>query len=280
MRRKTRINAEAQRTQKETPSLGQPSGLTIWRFFNASSALLRVLCALCTCLNGCFCLCRDTDELRQLDREWELTHFSGMRISLRSVRAVASGAGQLAFMTRCWPVAWPVSLPAPPTRPPVTPNFSMARPSPMPCRFWRGRCRWRRCDSRAGPCSTRRNWMPRICCHLEPDRMLYYLRQRAGLPPKAKAGYGGWDGEGRQLTGHIAGHYLSAVSYMFAATGDPRFQGTRGLYRQRTEGNPGPPGRRLSGRVAGGRRPEPRAIGGWQERFADLVPPRDPVRRL
>ena len=59
---------------------------------------------------------------------------------------------------------------------------------------------------------------------LEPDRMLYYLRQRAGLPPKAKSGYGGWDGEGRQLTGHIAGHYLSAVSYMYAATGDPRFK--------------------------------------------------------
>ena len=59
---------------------------------------------------------------------------------------------------------------------------------------------------------------------LEPDRMLYYLRQRAGLEPKAQQGYGGWDGEGRQLTGHIAGHYLSAVSYMWAATGDPRFK--------------------------------------------------------
>jgi DUF1680 family protein len=59
---------------------------------------------------------------------------------------------------------------------------------------------------------------------LEPDRMLYYLRKRAGLEPKAKEGYGGWDGEGRQLTGHIAGHYLSAVSMMYAATGDRRFK--------------------------------------------------------
>ena len=59
---------------------------------------------------------------------------------------------------------------------------------------------------------------------LEPDRMLYYLRERAGLKPKAAQGYGGWDGPGRQLTGHIAGHYLSAVSYMYAATGDPRFK--------------------------------------------------------
>ncbi|HEV2196975.1 MAG TPA: beta-L-arabinofuranosidase domain-containing protein [Candidatus Acidoferrum sp.] len=58
---------------------------------------------------------------------------------------------------------------------------------------------------------------------LEPDRMLAYLRQRAGLEPKAKP-YGGWDGAGRQLTGHIAGHYLSAVSLMWAATGDNRFK--------------------------------------------------------
>lgn len=59
---------------------------------------------------------------------------------------------------------------------------------------------------------------------LEPDRMLYYMQKRAGIEPKAKEGYGGWDGDGRQLTGHIAGHYLSAVSYMFAATGDVRFK--------------------------------------------------------
>ncbi|HYG36383.1 MAG TPA: beta-L-arabinofuranosidase domain-containing protein, partial [Clostridia bacterium] len=59
---------------------------------------------------------------------------------------------------------------------------------------------------------------------LEPDRMLYHLRKSAGLQPKAQKGYGGWDGEGRQLTGHIAGHYLSAVSYMYAATGDQRFK--------------------------------------------------------
>jgi DUF1680 family protein len=59
---------------------------------------------------------------------------------------------------------------------------------------------------------------------LEPDRMLYHLRERAGLPPKAASGYSGWDGGGRQLTGHIAGHYLSAVSLMYSATGDVRFK--------------------------------------------------------
>ena len=58
---------------------------------------------------------------------------------------------------------------------------------------------------------------------LESDRMMAYYRKRAGLTPKAE-GYAGWDGDGRNLTGHIAGHYLSAVSLMFAATGDPRFK--------------------------------------------------------
>ncbi len=58
---------------------------------------------------------------------------------------------------------------------------------------------------------------------LEPDRMMAYYRKRAGLQPKAE-GYTGWDGDGKNLTGHIAGHYLSAVSMMYAATGDPRFK--------------------------------------------------------
>ncbi len=58
---------------------------------------------------------------------------------------------------------------------------------------------------------------------LEPDRMLAYYRERAGLPQKAQP-YAGWDGDKRNLTGHIAGHYLSAVSLMWAATGDPRFK--------------------------------------------------------
>ena len=59
---------------------------------------------------------------------------------------------------------------------------------------------------------------------LEPDRMMFHLRDLAGLKPKADQGYGSWDGPGRNLTGHIAGHYLSAVSYMYAATGDDRLK--------------------------------------------------------
>jgi len=75
-----------------------------------------------------------------------------------------------------------------------------------------------------GPLKNAQDLDARYLLGLEPDRMLAFLRLRAGLPAKAK-GYGGWDGgEGKQLTGHIAGHYLSAVSLMYAATGDPRFK--------------------------------------------------------
>lgn len=58
---------------------------------------------------------------------------------------------------------------------------------------------------------------------LNPDQMMAFYRKRAGLPPKAE-GLTGWDADGRQLTGHIAGHHLSAVSLMYAATGEPRFK--------------------------------------------------------
>jgi DUF1680 family protein len=63
---------------------------------------------------------------------------------------------------------------------------------------------------------------------LDPDRMMAYYRLRAGLPKKAE-GYTGWDGDKRNLTGHIAGHHLSGVSLMYAATGDTRYK-TRADY--------------------------------------------------
>lgn len=59
---------------------------------------------------------------------------------------------------------------------------------------------------------------------LDPDRLLAGFRLRAGLDPKAES-YGGWDSvQGKQLTGHFAGHYLSGVSLMYAVTADPRFK--------------------------------------------------------
>src|SRR5262245_37870283 len=74
-----------------------------------------------------------------------------------------------------------------------------------------------------GPLKNAQDLDAKYLLELEPDRMLAFLRERAGLQRKAEP-YGGWDGAGRQLTGHIAGHYLSAVSLMWAATGDVRFK--------------------------------------------------------
>jgi len=56
---------------------------------------------------------------------------------------------------------------------------------------------------------------------LEPDRFLAWFRKEAGLKPKAEV-YGGWESSG--VAGHCLGHYLSACSEMFRATGDERMR--------------------------------------------------------
>src|SRR5262245_10381346 len=75
-----------------------------------------------------------------------------------------------------------------------------------------------------GPLKLAQDADAKYLLELEPDRMMAFYRMRAGLPQKAQP-YGGWDGGGRNLTGHIAGHHLSAVSLMYLATGDPKFKG-------------------------------------------------------
>jgi DUF1680 family protein len=55
---------------------------------------------------------------------------------------------------------------------------------------------------------------------IEPDRLLSDFRTHAGLTPKAKR-YGGWESSG--LAGHSLGHYLSACSMAYAATGKEEF---------------------------------------------------------
>jgi uncharacterized protein len=52
---------------------------------------------------------------------------------------------------------------------------------------------------------------------LNPDRLLAPYLIAAGLPTKADR-YGNWENIG--LDGHIGGHYLSALSMMYAATGN------------------------------------------------------------
>ena len=58
---------------------------------------------------------------------------------------------------------------------------------------------------------------------LDADRLLAPYLKGAGLQPKAE-NYTNWENTG--LDGHIGGHYLSALSYMYAATGNKEI-GTR-----------------------------------------------------
>jgi DUF1680 family protein len=74
-----------------------------------------------------------------------------------------------------------------------------------------------------GPLKLAQDADAKYLLELEPDRMMAFYRVRAGLSQKAQP-YGGWDAGGRNLTGHIAGHHLSAVSLMYLATGDARFK--------------------------------------------------------
>ncbi|WP_231425145.1 glycoside hydrolase family 127 protein [Pedobacter sp. Leaf250] len=52
---------------------------------------------------------------------------------------------------------------------------------------------------------------------LDADKLLSPYLLEAGLTPKASS-YGNWENTG--LDGHIAGHYVSALSLMYASTGD------------------------------------------------------------
>jgi uncharacterized protein len=71
-----------------------------------------------------------------------------------------------------------------------------------------------------GPFKARQDVNARYLLEIvEPDRLLAGFRAQAGLPEKAKR-YGGW--EARGINGHSLGHYLSALSALYASTGDPR----------------------------------------------------------
>lgn len=60
---------------------------------------------------------------------------------------------------------------------------------------------------------------------LEADRLLAPFLEEAGLDPKAEH-YGGWEAQGEMgdgLDGHSLGHYLSALSMIYASTGKQEF---------------------------------------------------------
>lgn len=56
---------------------------------------------------------------------------------------------------------------------------------------------------------------------LDADRLLAPYYKEAGVAPLAE-NYPNWENTG--LDGHIGGHYLSALAYMYAATGDARLK--------------------------------------------------------
>jgi DUF1680 family protein len=56
---------------------------------------------------------------------------------------------------------------------------------------------------------------------LDPDRLLHNTLLYAGLEPKGSL-YGGWESMG--IAGHTLGHYLTALSQQYSATGDERFR--------------------------------------------------------
>ena len=70
-----------------------------------------------------------------------------------------------------------------------------------------------------GPFKTAQEADHRYLLTVDPLRLLHGFYQNAGLPTRGEA-YGGW--EQMDIAGHSLGHYLSACSMMYAATGDAR----------------------------------------------------------
>ncbi|MHC4643748.1 MAG: glycoside hydrolase family 127 protein, partial [Planctomycetota bacterium] len=72
-----------------------------------------------------------------------------------------------------------------------------------------------------GPFKDAQDLNEKVLLRYEPDRFLAWFRKEAGLKPK-KDVYGGW--ESQQIAGHSLGHYLSACSLMYQATGKQVFK--------------------------------------------------------
>src|SRR4051812_13018393 len=56
---------------------------------------------------------------------------------------------------------------------------------------------------------------------IEPNRLLHRFHKNAHLPMQGNV-YGGWEHAG--LSGHTLGHYLSAISMVYAGTGEEEFK--------------------------------------------------------
>lgn len=58
---------------------------------------------------------------------------------------------------------------------------------------------------------------------LDPERLLHTFRLNAGFPSNARP-LGGWEAPMVELRGHSLGHYLSALSLMYASTGNAQLK--------------------------------------------------------
>ena len=56
--------------------------------------------------------------------------------------------------------------------------------------------------------------------NLDPDRMLYNFRAAFGADTRGAEPLGGWEAPDGLLRGHSTGHFISALSLAYAATGD------------------------------------------------------------
>ncbi|MBN1360380.1 MAG: glycoside hydrolase family 127 protein [Sedimentisphaerales bacterium] len=72
-----------------------------------------------------------------------------------------------------------------------------------------------------GPFKQAQNVVRQYILAHDPNRFLAPFRKEAGLESKAEM-YGDWESGG--LSGHVGGHYLTALAQMAAATGDPEMQ--------------------------------------------------------
>ena len=80
-----------------------------------------------------------------------------------------------------------------------------------------------RSASAGWPVPRRNAARPRISVEPRSDRLLHNFRVNVGLPTDAKP-FGGWESPTGELRGHSLGHYLSALSLMYASTGDAQFK--------------------------------------------------------
>ena len=72
-----------------------------------------------------------------------------------------------------------------------------------------------------GPFKTAMGLNGEYLLSLDPDRFLSGVRTNAGLDPKAPR-YGGWESQG--VAGQSLGHYMTALSQQYQATGDEKFK--------------------------------------------------------